>query len=197
MRAWLLAALLQHAAAEPVRVVGILKDAAAPDAAQHLYAFLRSASYGMVHVGRRARAEIDAVIKLDAPAPPELTRVAALFPWCALTQDASKAGRGAVASMRGVVAPVRGVVFQGSLLDAFERSASGPPCETVEGPCVSLYAHGAAKHISTRHTCDALCQDAGLNFVPQTEVQRHPARRTRRQSPRLDLLFLLRVPSFA
>ena len=43
-RAWLLAALLQHAAAAPVRVVGILKDAAAPDAAQHLYAFLRSAS---------------------------------------------------------------------------------------------------------------------------------------------------------
>ena len=92
-RAWLLAALLRHAAAEPVRVVGILKDAAAPDAAQHLYAFLRSASYGSVHVGSRSRAEIDAVIKLDAPAPPELTRVAALFPWCALTQDASKAGR--------------------------------------------------------------------------------------------------------
>ena len=52
------------------------------------------------------------------------------------------------------------LVFQGSLLDAFERGRSGPPCETVEGPCVSLYAHGAAKHISTRHTCDALCQDA-------------------------------------
>ena len=151
MRAWLLAALLRHAAAEPVRVVGILKDAAAPDAAQHLYAFLRSASYGSVHVGSRSRAEIDAVIKLDAPAPPELTRVAALFPWCALTQDASKAGRGVVASMRGVVAPVRGVVFQGSLLDAFERGRSGPPCETVEGPCVSLYAHGAAKHISTTY----------------------------------------------
>ena len=153
MRAWLLVALLRHAAAEPVRIVGILKDAAAPDAAQHLYAFLRSASYGAVHVGRRARAEIDAVIKLDAPAPPELTRVAALFPWCALTQDASKAGRGVVASTRGVVAPVRGVVFQGSLLDAFERGRTGPPCETVAGPCVSLYAHGAAKHISTIHTC--------------------------------------------
>ena len=170
MRAWLLAALLRHAAAEPVRVVGILKDAAAPDAAQHLYAFLRSASYGSVHVGSRSRAEIDAVIKLDAPAPPELTRVAALFPWCALTQDASKAGRGVAASTRGVVGPVRGVVFQGSLLDAFERGRTGPPCETVAGPCVSLYAHGAAKHISTRHTCDALCQDAFGDVVEGSTV---------------------------
>ena len=91
-RAWLLAALLVPAAAEPVRVVGTLKDADKSDAAQHLYAFLRSASYGSVHVGRRARVEIDAVVKLDAPAPPELARVAALFPWCVLTQDASKAG---------------------------------------------------------------------------------------------------------
>ena len=170
-RAWLLAALLVPAAAEPVRVVGTLKDAAAPDAAQHLYAFLRSASYGSVHVGRRARAEIDAVIKLDAPAPPELTRVAALFPWCVLTQDASKAGRGAVAGTRGIVAPVRGVVFQGSLLDAFERGRSGAPCETVEGPCVSLYAHGAAKHISTIHTCDALCQDAFGDVVRGNTVE--------------------------
>ena len=88
----LMAALLHAAAAEPVRVVGTLKDAAAPDAAQHLYAFLRSASYGSVHVGSRARAEIDAIIKLDAPVPPELARVAALFPWCVLTQDASTAG---------------------------------------------------------------------------------------------------------
>merc|ERR1711965_1091686 len=110
-RAWLLAALLHRAAAEPVRVVGTLKDAAAPDAAQHLYAFLRSASYGSVHVGRRARAEIDAVIKLDAPAPPELARVAALFPWCVLTQDAATTGRGVAASTRGIMAPVRGVVF--------------------------------------------------------------------------------------
>ena len=119
----LMAALLHAAAAEPVRVVGTLKDADKPDAAQHLYAFLRSAAYGSVHVGRRARAEIDAVIKLDAPAPPELTRVAALFPWCALTQDASKAGRGVVASMRGVVAPVRGVVSCVSLVGSASRTA--------------------------------------------------------------------------
>ena len=101
MRAWLLAALLRHAAAEPVRVVGILKDAAAPDAAQHLYAFLRSASYGAVHVGSRARAEIDAVIKLDAPAPPELTRVAALFPCCVLTRAAAAVERAQTG--RGIV----------------------------------------------------------------------------------------------
>lgn len=155
-------AMLQHAAAERVNIVGSLRDAAAPDAAQHLYAFLRSASYGTVGVegDTIARTDVTALIALDAPPSAAVARVAALFPWCALTRDAADAIKEAKAG-RGVVSTVRGVVFQGALRDAFERGRGGSlDCARVAGPCATLYAHGAAKHMSFIPECDAFCADA-------------------------------------
>ena len=160
MRAWLLAALLRHAAAEPVRVVGILKDAAAPDAAQHLYAFLRSASYGSVHVGSRARAEIDAVIKLDAPAPRSSRGWRRSSPGARSRRTRRRPGAASWPACGASWRPVRGVVFQGSLLDAFERGRSGPPCETVEGPaCRSTPTVRPNTFLPDIHVM-RLCQDA-------------------------------------